>query len=152
MIAPFIILIPAIVADWRTDGVLEDVPDALVVIFEHGISNQATSISLIISAIVQAKGATKYLSMYHALIVLNLPWILTLSMCCSLFTAELYEWKNHELLRRKGFVISFVAASGAAFKGAFGLWTSVSPGSFHNNAGGCNSQDGVKFFMFHKDF
>ena len=101
MIAVFIALTPAFVTRLRTDAVLKDLPGVLNVIFENGISNQVTSVALIILAIIQAKRS--YLSMYHVIIVLNLSWILTLPMLCSLLTLELYQGGGHTntVLKRK---------------------------------------------------
>jgi len=136
IIAAFIVLIPAFVTRWRTDAVLKGVPEALQIIFENGISNQVTSLALIISAMIQAKAF--YLSGYHAIIVLNLSWILTLSMCCSLLTAELYEWRHHNGLKYKALIIEFIALFGAVFKGTFSLWVFVSKSFVSTSDGTCH--------------
>src|SRR5258708_38624723 len=110
----FIVLAPGFVTRWRTDAVLKSVPEALCVLFEYGMSNQVTSVSLIISAIIQAK--TFSFSMYHAFIVLNLSWILTMSMCCSFLTNRLYLWGDHSSLVCKGHHITLVTLGGAISK------------------------------------
>src|SRR5260221_2446776 len=110
IIAVIIITTPAFIPRLRTDTVLEDIPEALRVIFENGISNQVTSISLLISATIQARSF--YLSTYHAAIVLNLSWILTLSMFFSPLTLELYCGEKRDQLKNKAIAISFIALFG----------------------------------------
>ena len=151
--AEIIIITPAYLTQLRTKAVLKGIPGALHVIFENGISNQVTSVALLISAIIQARSF--YLSMYHALIVLNLSWILTLSMFFSPFTLKLYKGEKREYLQTKARVISLIALFGGVLKGAFGFWVTVSPGSFHatSSAGmACDLQNAVEFFMFGKNF
>src|SRR5258705_5505273 len=151
MIAVFIALTPAFVTHLRTDAVLKDLPGVLNVIFENGISNQVTSVALIILAIIQAKRS--YLSMYHVIIVLNLSWILTLPMICSLLRLELYQGGAHKHhLKKKALAISFISIFGGIFKGAFGFWVTLSPRSFHSTNSAGDLQNGVKFFMFGKNF
>jgi len=150
VIAAFIVIAPAFVPSWKTDAVQKGIPGALEVIFEYGVSNQVTSVALIVSAIIQAKAF--YLSGYHADIVLNLSWILTLSMWCSLLTAEIYEWKNDHSLKHRATATASIGVLGAILKGAFGLWVFISPGSFQSGDGTCDLENPVKFYMFGKDF
>src|SRR5260370_7573005 len=56
---------------WNTD-------DIFLQTLDDGLTNQVASAAFILLAIIQAK--TLSLSMYHALIILNLPGLLTLAM------------------------------------------------------------------------
>ncbi len=152
IISVIITTTPAFLPHLRTDAVLKDISEALRVIFENGISNQVTSVALLISATIQARSF--YLSTYHAAIVLNLSWILTLSMFFSPLTLELYCGEKRDQLKNKAIAISFIALFGAVFKGAFGFWVTLSPTSFHgtsNATGACELQN-IKYFMVGRNF